>query len=246
MRNYPTDEYDLKDLARMNAPAWMVEQLKLNPVYTCWGPYEDSMGDKTAGWRAPIISSGWKDGKITLNDLNEVVNFYFQVERAQTACTACDESGYNPETKVISDTFYSFENRRLRWSDKITQEEVDHLWDKERLHQYKEKPTAAQVNRDENGRGMGHDGINRCYLIEFRAKSEGVWGYCPQCEGHCYTFTEPTAHLNLVVWLLHPRKGCSRGVEISYIEQADLPDVYAWLREAAARNAQRFSALNSL
>ena len=41
MRHYPTDEDDMKEVARLEAPTWMVEQLKLNPSYVHWGPHED-------------------------------------------------------------------------------------------------------------------------------------------------------------------------------------------------------------
>jgi hypothetical protein len=58
-----------------------------------------------------------------------------------------------------------------------------------------------------------------------------------------YVYTEDTAHVNLVLWLLHPRKGCSRGVEIQRIQQEDLPEVFEYLRKAADRNAERFSKI---
>lgn len=68
-----------------------------------------------------------------------------------------------------------------------------------------------------------------------------VW--CPECSGDGTVYTAPTAHVTLTLWMLHPRKGCSRGVEVSLIERDDLPAVFAWLRQAAERNAKRFSAL---
>jgi hypothetical protein len=46
-----------------------------------------------------------------------------------------------------------------------------------------------------------------------------------------------------MIWMLHPRKGCSRGVEVLEITESELPMVYAWLREAADRNAKRFTIL---
>ena len=63
---------------------------------------------------------------------------------------------------------------------------------------------------------------------------------CPTSEGHGNLFTGP-AYLTLVLWVLHPRKGCSRGVEVNHIEQDELPAVYSYLRQAAERNATRFS-----
>ena len=55
MRTYP-DKDDMKDLADLKAPAWMVELLKSNPAYPHWGPHEDYMIVKEgAGWHAPIF-----------------------------------------------------------------------------------------------------------------------------------------------------------------------------------------------
>ncbi len=62
-------------------------------------------------------------------------------------------------------------------------------------------------------------------------------------EGSGYVHTAPAAHVSLTLWWLHPRKGCSRGIEITNIEQGDLPAVFAFLRQAAERNAERFSKI---
>ncbi len=72
MRHWPKDEYDQKDLARLNAEPWMVDLLKVNPEYTCWGPYEDYMGrpgrdepketnprEKNHGWESRMLFPSW-------------------------------------------------------------------------------------------------------------------------------------------------------------------------------------------
>lgn len=41
----------------------------------------------------------------------------------------------------------------------------------------------------------------------------------------------------------HPRKGCSRGIEVQNVQESELPEIFAWLRQAAERNAERFSRL---
>lgn len=102
-------------------------------------------------------------------------------------------------------------------------------------------PTAEQVNEWEDGKGFGHDAINRCICIETRAKREGVYGLCEDCKGRGYVFTEPEAKLQLQLWMIHPRKGCSRGVFVHEILQEEIPQVRELLREAADRNAERFS-----
>ena len=49
--------------------------------------------------------------------------------------------------------------------------------------------------------------------------------------------------MNLIIWMIHPRKGASRGVEVNNIQQADLPAVFAFLSEAVTRNTGRFTKI---
>lgn len=126
------------------------------------------------------------------------------------------------------------------WHNKITDDEFDVLKKENRCWDFK---TTAEVNIANNRSGLdSHDAINRGILIEARCKRLGVPLHCETCKGNAYTFTAPKAHTNLVLWVLHPRKGCSRGVEIR-IKQQDLPEVYKLLRMAAKRNAKRFSKI---
>lgn len=117
-------------------------------------------------------------------------------------CVSCDGSGYNPETKKISDTFYNFDgSREDAWKDKITQDEVDALLAKGRLYDFTEAgiehPTAEQVNAWERHdpsspvRGLGHDAINRWILIETRATRLGVWDTCKYCKGEGVIYSSP-------------------------------------------------------
>jgi hypothetical protein len=247
MRHIPNmnDQDDVEELNKLNAESWQIDALRMNPDYTFWGPHEDYMWvDKNGGWRSAVIVPTWKEFNWALDELNEVVNFYFSVNRDNHECEACGGSGYNPETKRLSDTFYDFDDTGERWVDKITQDEVDALWDHGRLYDWKRagvgKPTAAEVNAQ--GTGV-HDAINRWILIETRAKRLGVWGECPRCNGNGVIYDTDVAHLSLTLWVIHPRKGASRGVEITLIEQDDMPAVISYLRNAATRNAQRFGRL---
>jgi hypothetical protein len=274
MRQFPEDDDDRQDVERSRIEPWMLECLKLNPVYVHWGPYEDCMWKPGAnepdeappknpitamftpkkghGWDTRVITERWSDRVFGLNDLNEVVNFYFYAERDSKPCESCDGDGMNPETHAIGEDFYAFDRPRGEgWADKITQDEVQALWDGGRLFDFRRRdrdrvPTAAEVNAAERRGGLGsHDGINRWILIEARAKRLGVYGKCAQCEGHGSVFVAEHARLGLVLWVLHPRKGCSRGVDIKNITQAELPEVFAYLAEAAQRNAGRFKGVTS-
>lgn len=127
-------------------------------------------------------------------------------------CGACDGSGYSPEAKELSDTWYSFDDLDKAWYDKITQDEVQALVDAGRLmdftraprtEQQKEEvrekianggnswlpydngyiPTAEEVNRWARGKGFGHDCVNRWICIKTRAKRLGFEIECKHCQG---------------------------------------------------------------
>lgn len=261
MRHYDkNDKYDRDYAKKLKAEPWMLELIKLNKHYTAWGCFEDYMYREDAGWESRSILQTF-DEMWGLDDLNECVNYYFNVTRAHKKCVECNESGYNPETKKISDTFYDFEGTGNRWCDKITQDEVEALVKHGRLRDvvgrscyYDEElntwigwennvkieiepptmPLAEDINENERT-GMGHDAIDRAILIETRAKRLRVFGYCEYCKGNGYIYTSDTAKLGLQLWILHPRKGCSKGVYIENIKQEDLPKVKKYLLEARDR-----------
>lgn len=282
MRRFPSDDDDRKEVERQRIQPWMLDCLKLNPEYVYWGPYEDYMWKpganepdpeppsnlvdamftprKSHGWDSRVITEKWADLGFGLDELNEVVNFYFYAERDAKKCAACDGSGHNAATKLIADTFYEHSSPTGEfWSDKITQDEADALVAHSRLHDltsvfvagdgWKKKdapnPTAEEVNTWQRGRGIGHDAINRWILVETRAKRLGVYGSCETCDGEGHLFTADHARLGLVLWVLHPRKGCSRGVDVKNVREDELPAVFAYLAEAAQRNADRFKGITS-
>lgn len=252
MRSFDSkDDHDVEEAKRLGAEPWMLETLSLNPEYVFWGPGEDYMpaAGKDTGWASSQEIASWSEFSWRLDELNECVNFYFQIRRDTKDCEC--ESGYNRATKRIADDFYDFGNNGRRgWHNKITQDEVDALQAAGRLRTWKDGEwqtmplTAEQVNRAQAGSPLtdyNHDAINRGILIETRAKRMGVYGLCEKCDGHAYVYTEPTAHLSLVLWKLHPRKGAARGVEIKHLDRADVPKACAWLKQAAERNQERFA-----
>jgi len=244
--------HDEEEAGKLNAEQWQLDLLKLNPSYVSWGPHEDYMWNEKEGWDGRVINDTWKDfGPWKLDEYNECVNFYFSVVRASEECPACGGNGYHKDAQHVVNSFYAHMNARgEHWNDKITQDEVQALMDSGRLSGFTRGkpeghvPTAAEVNAAQNSRGfMGHDGINRWILTKARLTRLGLPVKCDQCGGDGSVFTAPAAHVTLTLWMLHPRKGCSRGVEVSLIEQSDLPAVFAFLREAAERNSKRFSAI---
>lgn len=252
----------------LRCPKWVKKQLALNPSYCSWGIFEDYMWDGSSepmlsatatGWGASLQFDTWKEfGPWALDELNVCANFYFFADRTGHRCVACGGSGQNPETRQIEEDFYDFSNTGRRWCDKITQDEVQALVDRGRLRVYDPGkrawaapdpvPAAAEINALNSrhgapGRFTSHDAINRWILIEARAKRLGVYGHCPACKRRGTIFTEPKAHLGLMLWWLHPRKGASRGIRIDRVERSELPQVHAFLREAAKQNTERFSAI---
>lgn len=234
------DDYTQEQIEELKPQDWMLDAIKRNPVYCGWGVGDDAMCDDISfdTWRS-FLHSFTK----SLDDLNEIVNFYFSIERHAVDCEICEASGYNPATHELSENFYAFEDRSKQWGDAITQEETDYLWNEGRLWLWKEKPTAEMVNQRQS-KSICHDAINRYMLIEFRAKKLEIYGKCSYCGGHGENYTEDSAHLELNLWYIHPRKGRSQGVRIERIEESEMSEVMEFLRKARDRNTERFGKLD--
>jgi hypothetical protein len=231
-----------KELANLKAEPWMLEALSLNPGYVHWGPHEDYMSRDDSSWESRVIVPDWPSFEFDLNELNEVVNFYFSIERSAKNCPACKGDGLNEATRAIQERWFNYQNEGDGWEDKLTDVEVKALWDHGRLPvTLSEIPSAEEVNQHFKTEPLGHDAINRWICVEARARHQGVYGSCPDCEGKGYFFTEDEGRLALTLWVLHPRKGCSRGVMIERLSQDEFEQARTYLREAAERNADRFS-----
>lgn len=268
--------------ANFDLKQWHKDAMATNPSYVSWGNHEDYMMGKD-GWNAPLEMKSFSE-MFPLDELNELVNFYFMVSRNSHECMECDESGLNPATKELDTTWFNFENERYincdggrrryndnAWEYHLTEVEVEALVKHRRLgdlmgdyqgHFDEEKncwvhwtpngnvecdpptkyPTPDEVNEWAK-KGFGHDAINRWICVEARAKNLGVYGKCEHCGGKGYIFDEDEVTLSLQLWVLHPRKGCSRGVLIKNIRESDMSAVYELLRTAAERNANRFAKI---
>lgn len=263
--------FDKEEAEKLEPQPWMLALLERNPSYVHWGPREDYMWNDKSGWDSRVVGQVWKSfGFKNLDEYNEVAHFYFSVERPSEKCPMCEGNGYHPDALWVSESWYKHNGKLSgsvmppaellkrydglaahclsvkanggEWSSALTQDEVDALWDGYRLkHEFKEKPTAEQVNAWAGGRGFGHDAINSWICIEQRLKRLGIPKTCPKCDGDTRLFTGP-AFVNLVLWVLHPRKGASRGVEVR-IEEGEVPEVLAYLREAAQRSMDRFKGV---
>lgn len=256
MRHFPEpgEKYDNDELKNLNAEPWQIDLLKLNPGYCSWGNFEDYMDIDDEGWASRRFVDRISEIH-GLDNLNECVNFYFELNRKSHRCEHCDGTSYNPPTKKLSDDWYKFDEaewievsekqryNNLAWQYHLTQVEVDALWEAGRLKfEFNEKPTTKQVNEWAKRCGMGHDAINQIICVKARAKHMGVYGSCQHCFcGEIYD--EPSAKVALQLWVLHPRKGCSHGVYVREVKHEDLPAVYEYLNTARERNDERFSKI---
>lgn len=240
--------YDAEEVHALNAEPWQIDLLQINPSYCSWGPHEDYMWNEGTGWSSRVIIDGWDNFDFELNDLNECVNFYFEVSRASEECPLCGGNGYHADAQKIVRTFYrhSCQAGEQEWCENITEDEAAALVEagRGRLDSLK---TAADFNAAQRKGGLGgHDAINRFILIDARLNRLGITKNCETCDGSGFVYTAPAASVSLVLWWLHPRKGCSRGIEITNIRRSDLLAIQRFLSEAAERNATRFSAVGNI
>lgn len=203
--------------------------------YIGWSPGDDYMGgegwceaSKHATW-ADLGAEGWNQ------DLNLVADFYFF--EGHRKCPDC-QYGYSPAAQVVEDDFYDFERRGTRWCDKITEDEFQALKAEERAWQ----PTREEVNEangDGPNRAHSHDAINRGILVAARCKRLGIKQvHCPTCDG---SGDLKTGDIGLRLWMLHPRKGASRGVTIERVSEADLPAIKAYLAQNFEAHRRHFA-----
>jgi len=126
------------------------------------------------------------------------------------------------------------------WKMDLTQDEVDALWEKQRLGlEFPERPTAEQVNLRAKEGTLHHDGLNQWYCTRRRCERLGIPFDCPGCKGTGQVWAAPEPTLELVLWALHPRKGASRGVVIKGIKEEEVRLAVRWLRRAAASAAKK-------
>jgi hypothetical protein len=256
----PSDEYDSETVERHNAEPWQLALLDLNPECVTWGPGDGDSDKRRGSWNDPLSYGTWADFMSEFPDVpdmrNEIASFYFEVKRTAKPCLSCDCTGFSPRANALATAFFGPGG----WRDKITLDEAQALVDEGRLTSIRLvagervwcKPAVVDeaflesVNRA-NAPGVSflhdfnHDAINRRILVEQRCKRLGIPSVCPACDGHGDAFTEPAAHVALVLWVIQPAKASSRFVTIARVLQADLPAVFSFLARAADRHKVHFA-----
>lgn len=93
-----------------------------------------------------------------------------------STCPQCEGTGYNEATLRLYRSFHS------TWCHDLTEDEVDVLWQAGRLWDFKERPTAPQVNAWSYV-GFGHDVVNRHLCVQTRSMRLSLYGLCARCGG---------------------------------------------------------------
>lgn len=88
MRSYPTSNDEEKELELLKAEDWQINCLKLNPNYVYWGNKEDYMISGKS-WAERVYLDSVKD-LWELDDYNELINFYFEVQKEDELPTVLD------------------------------------------------------------------------------------------------------------------------------------------------------------
>lgn len=104
-------------------------------------------------------------------------------------CTHCDGYGHSPEYRVLKDEWYGYHGGPKQMYN-LEQYQVDALWKKGRLSNFKVRPTANEVNEWAKKAILGHDSIN-CW-IALRAKLERLKQpvKCSHCKGDGVVFRD--------------------------------------------------------
>jgi len=247
MRSYnPNEPDDVKEAARIGAEPWMLDVLALNPESTLWTPSE--MKDGRGWWNDTFICETWTAFDVVPNERNEIVNFYFFVNRPEEDCNACEVTGYAPEAYRLYVDFYDAAGTGRRWSHKLTADDVQALVgagrlsspvvDAEFVAQINGANAPASVTRNLD---LEHDAMNVYILIRNRCKRLGIPLNCPICQGHGKVVVGESAQLALALWMLHPGKSAARSIVVQRLTMEEVPKALRILRDAALRNAERFS-----
>lgn len=208
--------------------------------YIGWRPGDEYMYAKD-GWAQNGEFETWKDfwgeyGDSDL-DLNLIADFYFSDHSVKCWCNDAGYNGYNKETAELYDSWYGKPYYRGGWSDSITDDEFEALKKHGRTKGYNSAEEMNRAVRTRDGVFI-YDAINAHVCVEARAKRLGVYGLCSDCNGHSW---KPTGKIKLYLWMLHPRKGCGKGVTINSVEAEDIPQVKQYLKDNFEQHRSHFA-----
>lgn len=209
------------------------------PFYNMWGNGCDYMRKNNAQWNSDVeldsIADMWE-----LDELNEIVNFYFRAERKVKECPLCNGCGLSQKSIRERDNF-QYDKKNLTETDLEALDKAG--W----FQYYGGRPESiSDLFNNKKFDDFDIDFLRIQTVLKNRAKLGGYDYICSECKGKGELLLESEYHLALQLWCLHPRKSASHGVLIHNIKESDLPIVYSLLNTAKERFNQKFSGIEAL
>jgi hypothetical protein len=141
--------------------------------YTGWGPYEDyarTLELDGAATLRPFLEA---------NDL-QVFDFYFGLTNASVDCPFCNASGINADFSELQSCFYPHnQGRWTGWGAALTQDEVDTLAVKDRLHAF----THVYISNPAESDVMSEAEVRERTWLEGDLDTSGAAHYLEKVEG---------------------------------------------------------------
>lgn len=209
------------------------------PFYNGWGNGCDYMRKNNAQWNSDVeldsIDDMWE-----LNELNEVVNFYFRAERKVKECPLCNGCGLSQKSIIERDNFHYDKNN-------LTETDLDALNKDGWFRYYGGKPESlSDLLNNKKFNDFNIDSLRLYTILKDRAKLGGYNYTCSECKGEGELPVESEYHLALQLWHIFPRKSASCGVLIHNIKESDLPKVFSLLNTARERFNQKLNRIEML
>lgn len=197
--------------------------------------------------RVPL-DFNWPTGRIWIGYINPF---------SYTQCPACDGSGYNPQTKKLSDDWYTHNRMdgEEGWQYHLEQDEVDALVEGNRLYDLTDGksdgyiPSVEEVNARAQTDFCLHDALSHWICLEVRATRLGFYGKCELCEGTGELWFSPEIKTMSEEWEQRdPPEGngyqlwedCSEGSPVSPVFES-LDGLCEW----ASKNATTFASFKA-
>lgn len=111
---------------------------------------------------------------------------------AERNCTRSSDFYGNKEEDIVREAKRLAEVFNRSWSHHLNQDDVDALWDAERIQHrgFKSRPKARELNLAYL-HGIGHDSINSFICINARCKKYGFETTCAHCKGDGSVWDSP-------------------------------------------------------
>jgi hypothetical protein len=239
---YPPIHYD-----DLNAERWQLDLLKLNHggCYQ-WQPGNDLMGRIDEGdWDSSLFFENWAAfTQREVSQFNLVADYYFYLCRENEDCKACDGSGLSPRAKNLSKELHELALIKGEVTYFLQEENIESLMASKAIPdifgEVSSETQMVEMIKDGTISSIGFFSHKAC--LEGKARSLGFERDCHECNGKGFNFSQDKAHASLVVWMLHPRFGASRGIEIKEIQEGEIPEIQSFLQDAATLNQQRFKS----